>query len=74
MNQEVAVRAENGHPMWSPGDLAEHLGIPLRTLYNWRYEGKGPRAYKIGRHIRYDPLEVGAWLKEQASRKGTEAG
>ena len=42
---------------WSPEFLAQTLGIPLRTVYNWRSKGEGPRAFKIGRHVRYRPSE-----------------
>ena len=36
--------------------------MPLTTLYQWRYLGTGPTAYRVGRHLRYDPAAVQAWL------------
>jgi predicted DNA-binding transcriptional regulator AlpA len=49
----------------SPAEVAEEwLGIPLPTLYRWRYEGTGPVGIKCGRHVRYDPAEVRRWLAE----------
>jgi len=49
------------------------LNLPsARTLDQWAYRGVGPRYIRIGRHRRYDPLEVRRWL-EQHSRGGPDA-
>lgn len=32
---------------------AELLGIELRTLENWRSQGRGPRYIKVGSRVRY---------------------
>lgn len=48
----------------SAEEVAEFLGIPVATLYQWRHKGCGPDAYRVGRHLRYDPATVRAWLKE----------
>jgi len=52
-------------PLWSAEDVAAFLRVPKATLYQWRYLGSGPRARKVGRHLRYDPADVRAWLREQ---------
>ena len=44
-------------------EVAEFLGIPV-TLYQWRHKGCGPDAYRVGRHLRYEPAAVRAWLDE----------
>ena len=36
-------------------DLAELLGVPVTTLYQWRHRGEGPPGYRVGRHVRYRP-------------------
>jgi excisionase family DNA binding protein len=54
--------------MLKPQDVAEFLGVPVATLYRWRYEGEGPRAVRVGRHLRYRPAEVEAWLDRGGSR------
>lgn len=46
----------------SPQELASYLGVPVRTLYQWRYKGLGPPGLRIGRHVRYRPEDVEAWL------------
>jgi excisionase family DNA binding protein len=34
-------------------ELATYLGVPVTTLYAWRYKRKGPPALRVGRHLRY---------------------
>jgi predicted DNA-binding transcriptional regulator AlpA len=46
----------------TPVDVAEILGIPVKSLYAWRHRGVGPQALKIGRHLRYRPSDVEAFL------------
>jgi predicted DNA-binding transcriptional regulator AlpA len=48
-----------------PEEVAAILGVPVATLYHWRYSGRGPRARKIGRHLRWIEAEVRGWLDEQ---------
>jgi predicted DNA-binding transcriptional regulator AlpA len=54
-------------PLWSAKQVARFLGVPVATLYQWRYRRTGPRASRVGRHLRYDPAEVRAWLARQAA-------
>jgi DNA-binding transcriptional regulator YiaG len=49
----------------TPADLAKQLQVPIATLEKWRSRATnntGPAFIKIGRHIRYDPADVEAWL------------
>ncbi len=50
----------------SPAELAEWLGVPRSTIYEWRYSGTGPPAVKLGRHVRFRMVNVLAWLDERA--------
>lgn len=59
--------SETPDRLWSPEDVSAFLGVPVPTLYRWRYVGTGPTAYTVGRHLRYDPAEVRAWVKGQAA-------
>lgn len=45
-------------------EVAEFLGIPVATLYQWRHKGCGPDAYRVGRHLRYEPSTLRTWLDE----------
>lgn len=53
--------------LWSLKDVSEFLGVPVKTLYAWRSLGSGPPGYRVGRHVRYDPDQVRAWLLTQAA-------
>jgi excisionase family DNA binding protein len=54
--------------LWTAQDVADYLTVPLATLYQWRYLGTGPTAYRVGRHLRYEPAAVQAWLNQRANR------
>lgn len=47
--------------LW-PDEVAELLGVPVGTLANWRYQGRGPAFAKVGRHVRYRRRDVDAWI------------
>jgi excisionase family DNA binding protein len=49
-------------------DLSTYLDIPVKTLRKWRVEGTGPRAFKVGRHLRFRRNDIDAWLEERADR------
>ena len=49
--------------LWTTEETALYLRIPKATLYQWRYLGIGPKAGRVGRHLRYDPQEVRAWFR-----------
>jgi len=57
--------SNNTVALLTPPELAERLQIPLRTLGQWRYSGHGPRYVTVGRHVRYSPEDVEAWLDAQ---------
>jgi excisionase family DNA binding protein len=42
--------------------LAELLGVPEATVYQWRSKGYGPRGLRVGKHVRYRPSDVEKWL------------
>lgn len=49
----------------SPQQVAEYLGIPVATLYQWRYRREGPPGFRVGRHVRYRRSDVDAWIERQ---------
>ena len=51
--------------LWSTQEVSNFLGVPVTTLHQWRYLGTGPEAFKVGRHLRYEPSEVRRWLDEE---------
>lgn len=59
-------------PLWTIGEVAAYLRVPVETLYEWRKKSRargrqiGPQAGRVGKHLRYDPEEVRSWFKSQA--------
>jgi hypothetical protein len=53
--------------LWSIEETSTYLRIPVGTLYQWRHRRMGPPAFKVGRHLRYDPAGVRAWVMSQAA-------
>ena len=50
----------------STEEVARILVVPVATLYCWRYKGTGPRAFRVGKHLRFRLSDVMAWLEEVA--------
>ena len=42
-------------------DVADELGIPIRSVYAWRMQGKGPRGHRFGKHIRVKRADFEEW-------------
>jgi excisionase family DNA binding protein len=55
--------------LW-PEQVAEMLGVPIGTLANWRYQGRGPAFVKVGRHVRYRRSDVAGWIEEHVVPAG----
>jgi predicted DNA-binding transcriptional regulator AlpA len=56
---------EDDERTWTPVEVSRYLGVPISTLYRWRYLGTGPPAARVGKHLRYLPADVRGWLKQQ---------
>ncbi|WP_405146363.1 helix-turn-helix domain-containing protein [Sphaerisporangium sp. NBC_01403] len=52
--------------LWTVNEVAAYLGVPVGTLYQWRCRRIGPPGRRIGKHLRYLPEDVRAWVREQA--------
>lgn len=46
-------------------ELADYLGVPVATLYQWRYRREGPPGFRVGRHVRYRWGDVQVWVEHQ---------
>jgi excisionase family DNA binding protein len=55
----------NTEPLLTPTEVAILLNIPMKSLYQWRYQGTGPPCHKIGRHLRYRRRDVEEWFEKQ---------
>ncbi|MFC9925421.1 helix-turn-helix transcriptional regulator [Streptomyces sp. NPDC127190] len=50
----------------TPDDLVEMFELPsVETVYQWRRKHTGPRGFRVGRHLRFDPRDVRAWVDSQ---------
>ena len=56
---------EQGDRLLTVQELAEYLGVPVATLYQWRYRREGPKGFRVGRHLRYRWSEIEAWVERQ---------
>lgn len=50
----------------APAEVAELLGIPVETVYQWRYKRTGPPGFRVGRHLRFDPRALRRWIDGQS--------
>jgi len=56
--------------LMSVDDVSHVLGVPKATLYRWhsmttRERQVGPRAFRVGRHLRYLQEDVTAYIHAQ---------
>jgi predicted DNA-binding transcriptional regulator AlpA len=52
--------------LWTLEETAAFLSISPATLYKLNHKRTGPAFFRVGKHCRYDPREVLAWLKRHA--------
>jgi excisionase family DNA binding protein len=67
--KKMIMTLRAGDKLMSLTDVSEMLGIPVHTLYRWRYMGDGPIGYRVGRHVRYRREAVEAWLEQRADQR-----
>ncbi|MEN8650615.1 helix-turn-helix domain-containing protein [Streptomyces sp. 21So2-11] len=49
----------------TPEDLVVIFRLDsVETLYTWRKKRVGPPGFRIGKHIRYDPADVQAYVTQ----------
>ncbi|MET7359414.1 helix-turn-helix domain-containing protein [Streptomyces sp. NPDC005562] len=48
----------------TPDDLVDLFDLPsVETVYQWRRKHTGPRGFRVGRHLRFDPADVRTWVE-----------
>ena len=45
-------------------ELAEYLGVPVQTIYDWRLSGTAPRAHRFGKRLKFALTDVQSWIAE----------
>lgn len=56
----------------TPHELSDRVSLSERTLAQWRYQGKGPRYARFGKHVRYHVLDVERWEAAQSVDRGAD--
>ena len=62
----MAQTALNPDPLLSVSELAAYVGVPKQTVYSWRTRRRGPKAYQVGKYLRFRLSEIDAWLEQNA--------
>ena len=62
-----AVSVPTCDRLWTMDDVSAFLGVPVATLFQWRSRGEAPPGIRLGKHVRFDPDQVRAWVAEQAA-------
>jgi excisionase family DNA binding protein len=64
LNSKAAEATVNtGVEEWlTPKEICRELQIPEQTFYQWRVKHLGPKAHRIGRHLRISRTDLNAWL------------
>jgi len=70
MNHEPQLSPHRLEPLLNINELADYLGIPVSTIYDWRTNGKGPRAYRFGKRITFGITEIRAWMETKREPAG----
>ncbi|MDN5896653.1 MAG: helix-turn-helix domain-containing protein [Nocardioides sp.] len=52
-------------PLLTIEALAEYLDVPVTTIRDWRTDGKGPCAIRVGGRVRFAESDVLRWLTDQ---------
>ena len=60
-------------PLLGVPELAEYLGVPVQTIYDWRLRGIGPPAYRFGKRIKFTVSDVRAWVEQQRDAGSPDA-
>jgi excisionase family DNA binding protein len=59
----LTLRATQGARLLTVEDLAQLLNVARRVIYGLRH--KGLPTLRVGKQLRFDPLQVKAWLDQQ---------
>ncbi|MER6694862.1 helix-turn-helix domain-containing protein [Streptomyces minutiscleroticus] len=49
----------------TPDDIADMFDVPKETVYQWRKKRIGPPGFRVGKHLRYDPADVRAYVAQR---------
>lgn len=59
------MAGREGERLLTVKELAELCQVSVETVYYWRVKGYGPQGIRVGKHVRFRPSVVEAWLDDQ---------
>ena len=62
MNDDPQPSSHGLESLLNINELADYLGVPVSTIYDWRTNGKGPRACRSGKRIMFGVSDVRTWM------------
>lgn len=52
----------------TPEDLVVIFSLPsVESVYAWRRKRIGPPGFRVGKHLRFDPVAVRSWVVQQTA-------
>jgi predicted DNA-binding transcriptional regulator AlpA len=70
--QATSIATADPDAALNEAQVAEFLGVSVRTLQAWRVRGGGPRYVKIGRSVRYQRRQLVAFQQSHTVSSTTE--
>jgi len=68
-----AAAARISRQYFSEAEVSEITGIAIATLQRWRFDGRGPKATKLGGCVKYAVRDLKAWLASCPTKGGGAA-
>jgi hypothetical protein len=70
---DVSQISEQARPLFVNELVIERvLGVPVKTLRNWRVSGRGPPFSKFGASVRYELATAIRWARERQVNSTSE--
>jgi predicted DNA-binding transcriptional regulator AlpA len=60
-------------PLLNEHDVAQLLGVSVRTLQRQRVRGDGPRYVKLGKRVLYREQDIEAYVESRVRQSTSEA-
>ncbi|WP_328632821.1 helix-turn-helix domain-containing protein [Streptomyces sp. NBC_00356] len=58
----------------TPEDLVTMFKLPsVETVRTWRRKRIGPPGFRVGKHLRFDPVAVREWVEQQTALEDHDA-
>lgn len=55
-------------PLWGTAEVARYCNVSESTVRAWRFNDVGPQGHRVGKHVRYNPNDVIAWVESDGDQ------